>query len=303
MLFLKTKNFDHVYAQGPIGSGIPAYLLHNIFGRKYILKIVGDYAWESARNCGATDAGIDDFQMMKMGGKIGILRYLERLVAKNAANVIVPSNYLKKIVLGWGVEENKIQVVYNSFSPSHASAKAEIDPYAIATTGRLVPWKGFTTLIRIMPEILKIDPKFTLHIYGEGPDEKKLFHLIQEMGLKDKIFLSCQTRGNVMISIKSAGMFILNTGYEGLSHTLLECLSQGVPVITTNVGGNPEVIENGKTGFLVEYDNEAQILDAVKKMYERPELRKMFSENARGVLGKFDKKIMMEKTVKIFESI
>lgn len=302
-LFSLAKKFDIVYAQGPISSGIPVYLANNILGKKYAVKVVGDYAWESARNSNVTEIGIDDFQKIKMGGKIGILQYLERLTVKNARAVIVPSNYLKDIVIGWGADADKIYVVYNSFVSEKDATDVKGNPDIIATTGRLVPWKGFSTLIKIMPRILEINKNFILNIYGSGPDEGKLLRQIKEARLENKIFLSCQTRQNIMKTIRGAGIFILNTGYEGLSHTLLECLSAGIPVVTTKIGGNPEVIEDGKTGLLVEYNNEDQIVEAVKKIYSEPWLKELFKANAKQVLKKFEKENMMCSTIKVLENI
>lgn len=303
MLYKTSKRSDIIYAQGPIGSGVPTYLLHKIFRKKYIVKIVGDYAWESARNAHATDVGLDDFQKMKMKGKIGILQNLERRVVQNAEQIIVPSNYLKRIVSGWGVDEKKVNVVYNSFSPKNFRSTNEYNPNLIVTAGRLVPWKGFSMLIKIMPKLLEINKNFVLNIYGSGPDEEKLLNQIKDLRLEKSVFLSCQTRQDIVEKIQGALMFILNTGYEGLSHTLLECLSLGVPVITTCVGGNPEVIEDGKTGLLVDYDNEGQIIEAVRKLFAKPELRKIFFENAQKVLEKFDKEKKMAETIKIFECL
>jgi len=302
-LFFLAKKFDVIYAQGPISSGIPAYLVNNILGKKYAVKVVGDYAWESARNSNATEMGIDNFQKIKMVGKTGILQYLERLTVKNAHAVIVPSNYLKNIVMGWGVKENKINVIYNSFVPEEITSDVSVNPNSIVTTGRLVPWKGFSTLIKIMPKLLEINKNFILNIYGSGPDEGKLLRLIKEARLENKVFLSCQTRQNIMKSVRGAGIFILNTGYEGLSHTLLECLSAGIPIVTTNIGGNPEVIEDGKTGLLVEYDNEDQIVEAVKKIYSDPKLKELFKTNAKDILKKFEKEKMMSSTIKILENV
>ena len=102
---------------------------------------------------------------------------------------------------------------------------------------------------------------------------------------------------------RAADLFILNSDYEGLSHTLLEAMKAGVPVITTNVGGNPEVIENEKEGLLFGYNNEAELLAAATRILTDSELASRLVKNASEKLKNFNwEKAVAETAVVIREA-
>ncbi|MDX9893223.1 MAG: glycosyltransferase family 4 protein [Patescibacteria group bacterium] len=297
---LKTlaKAADVIYAMGPVGSGQPAGKVAKELKKKLVIKVVGDYAWESARNSGQTKLSIDDFQTKEFAGKIGLLQKTERLVCQAADKVITPSQYLKHIVKAWGVAENKIEVVYNSFEINTA-ASSSIDTKNLISAGRLVPWKGFETLIKLMPEL---DPAFKLTIFGQGPDYDNLFSLVNKLSLADRVELVGQVTSQELVSEMSKGIFILNTGYEGLSHTVLEAMAASSPVITTRIGGNPELITDGVNGLLVEYNNQEQLREAIIKLDTNPELVKQFVAESKNILEKFSEQKMIEETIRVLQS-
>lgn len=302
-LLKKSRKCDVIYAQGPIASGLPAYLVNNFISKKYIVKVVGDYAWESARNAKIVDLDIDNFQKRKFPGKIGILQYLQSLCVRYASRVIVPSYYLKTIVKGWRVDEKSIEVVYNSYKGEDNIENIIRKEDTLVSIGRLVSWKGFEGLIEIIPDLLKENPNFKLHIYGSGPDKEMLIDSIKKMGMEDVIFIKNLKHPDLMRELSRAGIFVLNTGYEGLSHTILEAMSQGVPIVTTNIGGNPELIEDGVNGILVEYNNKEKLRQAILKLYRDKNLQEKFRKNSKEVLRKFTFEKMIGGTIKILENI
>lgn len=297
------RSCDLIYAQGPVSSGLPAILVGKIFRKKVVVKVVGDYAWEQARNLKATEAGIDEFQSLKLSGKIKNLKKIESFVCASANKVIVPSQYLKRIVMGWGVEEDKIKVVYNSFEQIKIVDKKNRNKDLVVSVGRLVPWKGFDVLINLMPELLEFNPNFILKIFGNGPDKNKLKELIDELNLKEKVFIDNITHEKLINELFAAGVFVLNTGYEGLSHTILEAMAAEVPIVTTNIGGNPELIENNKNGFLVEYNNKEELKKAILKIYSQPELAQSFIDASRIKLEKFTFENMINETILALQSV
>lgn len=302
-LFWFSLNYQTIYAMGPVASGLPAMLVKKITGKKLIVKVVGDYAWEQAFGNNQTDLSIDEFQKnKKFGGKIGKLQKIEYMVCRKADQVIVPSKYLKDIVIGWGVEEKKINIIYNSFIQKHKGIKIQKQNNLtqILSVGRLVKWKGFDTLIKIMPELLKENPNFELIIGGEGPEEKNLKEMIQKEGLENNVkIIKMMNSQEVLMWLQQADIFVLNTGYEGLSHTILEAMSVSIPVITTNVGGNPELIKIYEKGKLVEYNNQQQLKKAILELYNEPKLREKSVENSKKFLEGFVFEKMINETIEI----
>ena len=109
------RSCDMVFAQDPFSVGFPAAVAAFILRKKFLLKVVGDYAWEQhqQRN-GASFFTPDDFQKEKLDFFTEFQRKIQKFVARQANLIITPSNYLKKIVGMWGVDSNKIRVIYNS---------------------------------------------------------------------------------------------------------------------------------------------------------------------------------------------
>lgn len=301
-LFILSLNADIIYAQGPVSSGKPATIIKRFFNKKVAVKVVGDYAWEQARNSGYADKGIDEFQNMKLRGNISTLKETQIETCQEADIIITPSVYLKNLVHGWGIPHNKIEVVYNSFGirePKIKSGKSR-DENTLISIGRLVPWKGFETLIHIMPDMLRENSQFKLKIIGDGPDKEKLQNIIHKLGLEKQVTIKSLSHEDTMQELLYSGIFILNSGYEGLSHTILEALSFRAPVITTNVGGNPEVIVNNHNGLLVEYNNKEQLKEAILKLYSNNnQLQKKFAENSKEILKKFTFEKMIKNTISI----
>jgi len=302
------KNADVIYAQGPLGAGLPAMWVSRILKKKFVVKIVGDYAWEQGVNQWGVKELIESFQKRKYHKGIEIIRDIQKKVIKNADKIIVPSEFLKKIVSNWGVSKSKIKVIYNA-SPRQSSksvgGRAKIKALKgdiIVSAGRLEPWKGMDTIVEIMPELLKKNPNFKLIIVGHGSLEKKIKSQITRYKLGRKVKLIDRlSHDELMAYFGASNMFVLNTGYEGLSHIILEALSMELPVITTNVCGNPEVVKNNYNGLLVEYNNKTQLKNAILKLWEDKELQKKFIKNGKSVLDKFKLEEMLKQTLKILE--
>lgn len=277
------RNADIIFAQDPVSVGLPAALAAKILRKKFILKIVGDYAWEQGVQRFGVKEVLDDFLKNKYRWEVEFLRKIQKFVANRANKIIVPSEYLKKIVSMWGVNPNKIQVIYNAFeapelnvSKENARKRLGLAGKILVSAGRDVPWKGFQTLRDLMPEILRQFPDTKLFILNNEPREKLLLYL------------------------RAADVFVLNTAYEGFSHQILEAMILGVPVITTDFGGNLELIEDGKNGFLVKYNDKTALAEKISKVLSDDALAQKLSENAQKKAQEFSLERMIQKTINLF---
>ena len=113
-LWRHVGSYPLLYAQGPVSSGLPALIVAKLRKKKLAVKVTGDYAWEQAFRAGTTRSFLDAFQRERIGGKYGLLRWIERYVCRHAHMVITPSVYLRNIVIGWGVSADRVTVVYNA---------------------------------------------------------------------------------------------------------------------------------------------------------------------------------------------
>ncbi len=301
------KSADVIFAQDPVSVGLPACIASKILRKKFALKIVGDYAWEQGMQRFGVKDLLDDFVNKKYGWKVEFLRKIQKCVAKNASVIIVPSEYLKKIITKWGILSEKIKVVYNAFkaddfaiSKEEARKRFNLNGVILLSAGRFVPWKGFDTLIEIMPEVLKMIPEARLIIIGEGPERKNLEFKIKNLKLEGAVILTGQISHNELSDYLKAGdLFVLNTGYEGFSHQILEAMAAGIPVITTEVGGNTEIIRDGETGILAEYNSKGEIRDAIIKLWSNEGIRNSMINRARESVKKFGLDNMINQTISL----
>jgi glycosyltransferase involved in cell wall biosynthesis len=304
-VFFASFSVDVIYAQDPVFVGLPSLIASKILGKKFYLKIVGDYAWEQGSQRWGVKDLLDEFstEYAKYPLMVRFLKRVQLFVANHADKIIVPSNYLKKIVSNWGVNPNKIQVIYNAFhypdfhgSKEEMRKKLNINYPMLVSAGRLVPWKGFDTLIALMPEIAREIPDAKLFITGDGPDKKYLNDCIKKAKAENCVVLTGKmSQENLFEHIKSADLFVLNTSYEGLSHQLLEVLYLETPVACSNAGGNVEVIDNNQNGTLFAYNDKSAIHESIIKLLNDKSLVKRYVEEGQKKLKSFDKEHMIEK--------
>lgn len=298
-----------IYAQDPVSVGLPALWAAKILRKPFLLKIVGDYAWEQGVTRFGVKEDLDSFSLKTepYGWYVRWLKKIENYVARQAKVIIVPSEYLKKIVSHWGISPDKIIVIYNSFEPPKGLSSKEIirqkmkvSGELVVSAGRLVSWKGFAGLVRLWPEVLTKYPEAKLLIIGDGPEKTGLEKLIAELGLLDSVLLTGKLeRQLLLVYLKIADVFVLNTGYEGFSHQLLEVASVGTPIVTTKVGGNSEIIKNGVSGLLVEYNNQAELTVAILKVLANPELAHKLSIEATSRVQEFSLERMITSLIRL----
>jgi glycosyltransferase involved in cell wall biosynthesis/putative flippase GtrA len=262
---------DIVYTMDQINAGLPTALACFLRARKFILKVVGDYAWEQAQEQFGIQDNLDEFQEKKYTRKIERWRSLRKWVAKEAEQIITPSEYLKKIVAGWGIKEDRIKVIYNAVRTVRVEESKEelrerlgFSGLTIITCIRLLPWKGWQALIEIMPRLLKLNPEYKLIIVGNGPDQKKFDKILNKSEARNSIhYIPSLEHCELMKYFKASDAFILNTNYEGLPHVVIEAQQLETPVLTTIAGGNREVVEHEKSGLIFEYNNKEEMIDEV----------------------------------------
>ena len=298
---LHGRGADVIFAQDPVSVGLPAMVAAKVLRKKFVLKVVGDYAWEQGiQRFGVRDL-LDDFLNKKYSWRVEGLRRIETFVARRAHRVITPSHYLKGVVRHWGVSEKNVAVIPNA-APAilQNSARSGNKEIMFISIGRLVPWKGFRMLIELMRDF----PQAKLSIIGEGPEQEHLKSEIRNLELEGRVFLvGRKTKEEIAVYYRDATLFFLNTGYEGFSHQLLEVMASGVPIITTDAGGNKEIVKNDENALTVSYNKKQEWREAVKKLLGDGELRARLAENAEKTAGRYTKEVMIQRTIETLQSL
>ncbi|HYO88481.1 MAG TPA: glycosyltransferase family 4 protein [Candidatus Limnocylindrales bacterium] len=259
---------------------------------KRVIKIVGDLAWERAVRRGwiAPTEDIDAYQTRRYGLATNADRARLAREARTYDGVIVPSEYLKRLVVGWGVLEDRVRVIYNALPPdltapdiAQADARAQLslpEGPLVLTVGRVLPWKGVDHLIAALVQA----PDVHLAVAGDGPALGAAQALAASSDVGRRVhFLGRVARDQMPLYMKAADYVALYSGYEGLSHTLLESLRVGTPVIASDKGGNPEVVQHGVNGLLVPYVNVDALAAALHEAFTPGRREALAAHHAAGM--------------------
>ena len=264
-----------------------------------IMKVVGDQAWERCLRKGwiPPELGIDDFQQIDGDMRI---RWQKRSRSRQVAAqdaIIVPSQYLRDMALGWGVDLAKIHVIYNALpnidlrTQSREAIRAQLgwgDAPMLLSVARLQRWKGIDHLIEALAEL----PDARLTVAGDGPDRARLEALAAH--LTGRVHFTGQLpAAEVLRLMKAADALALYSAYEGFSHTLLESLHVGTPVLASAVGGNAEVVRDGVNGVLVPHVDIAGLRAGITELLAR---RAELAANTQLGLEKFGFETMVAST-------
>lgn len=196
-------------------------------------------------------------------------RYL--LSRDNVQKIIVPSKLIHNNVEKYTNKE--IKVIYNPISDFILETNINDFDKFIVTIGRLDKIKRFNLLIEVYKES---DVKLPLVIIGDGSEFETLSKLINSLNLEKKVFLiGSQSQQNVMNYLYNAEFFIFMSKSESFGNVILESLSVGTPVITTNVGIVPEIIkeENGMI-FKNNYVDELRLFYSIYNNFDKHKIIK-----------------------------
>lgn len=160
------------------------------------------------------------------------------------------------------------------------------DDILIGTVGRLVPVKNQMVLIDAFSKLCNQDFNIKLIIVGDGPLRHQLQTVAKDTGCADRIeFLG--RRSDVPEIMRAMDIFVLSSYSEGMSNTILEAMSSGLPVVATAVGGNPELVLNGKTGLLVPTNDPEKLERALCLLIRHEEMRKEMGMRGRERVKKY----------------
>ena len=172
----------------------------------------------------------------------------------------------------------------------------------IVSVGRLAPQKNFPMLINAFAKIKKEFPDFQLVIFGEGSLREDLQSQIDSLNLSESVLLAGRSN-QVIEELRSAKLFCMSTNAEGMSNALIEAVCVGLPVITTNVSGAEELVDDGKTGFITPIGDETQLVIALRKMLGDEDLMKEMGERNMQKRDLFNLKTIANEWENVIKSV
>jgi len=250
------RNSDLIFVNGlGVESAIAALMLK----KKIIRKIVGDPVWERAYNQKRTIESFDEFQNNKHSFLIEVQKLLRNWSVNSAEVVITPSDHLKNFVSELGFN-NEILKINNGVDITDIKRtnvhKADINLLIIS---RLVIQKNINIVIEAM-ELLD-NKNVKLSIIGEGGEFNKLEGIIHELNLQNRVQLLGKIDNNKISQfLLTADIFIQASDYEGLPHSVLEAINYEIPILSTEVGGCKDLLNDGERGFIIPIPPDKKII-------------------------------------------
>jgi glycosyltransferase involved in cell wall biosynthesis len=171
---------------------------------------------------------------------------------------------------------NRVHRIYNGLDLAEfGRADFSSTPALIIAVGRLIPKKGFGDLIRACGLLAERGKSFRCEIIGEGPLENELRAQIDELCLQNNVVLAgAKPQTKLRRRLAAATVFVLPSvidpdgGMDNLPTVIMEAMATGLPVVSTNIGGIPEMVVESETGFLVQPGNVPAMADAIDKLID-----------------------------------
>ncbi|MFA9289622.1 MAG: glycosyltransferase family 4 protein [Solirubrobacteraceae bacterium] len=211
-------------------------------------------------------------------------------------HIIANSNETKKNMLKHlerHVREEKINIIYHGISIENQKTNTleEIEKnkhgIVLGNAGRLTEQKGQDKLIEIAKKLYEQNIDFTLFIAGEGNLKSQLEHLIEKHELKNHVVLLGHVE-DMEGFMNSIDIFLLSSIWEGFGFVLAEAMLKSKPIVAFDISSNPELVENGKSGFLVKYSNLDDFTNKIIRLTKDKALREnMGNEGLKSVMKKF----------------
>jgi glycosyltransferase involved in cell wall biosynthesis len=290
---MKLNNMDIIHVQWPIPNGLGALFLKYIYKIPYINTIYGEEIYLSKR-----------YHTMSI---------IKLLVNSSSKTIMISSGTLKASI-NEGLKKEKFEIIpFGVDTEFFRSIKLEKNKkiFQILSVGYLIERKGFEYLIKAVKEVLKTHSEVKLKIVGSGPLDNQYKKLIKELKLESNIQILNNVSDDELLKLyNSSDLFVLPSivdsqgNMEGLGVVLLEAMACKVPVIGTDIGGIPDIIQDNKSGLLVPQKDILRLSSAINSMIENKSLRKRIAiKGYCSIQNKFNWKKIADCYLKIYTTI
>jgi len=245
---------DIIYAEALYSAGFAGAIAGKVLGIPVIMRLAGEIYW--------------------IKGKVE--KRIVRFILKNSDLVLALTAHMKKEVLKHQ-PKSKIDIVgegvdYQAFRKARPK---KLPKNTIMYLGRLVDMKGPKYIIKAFKLVKEQVPDANLIIGGYGEEEKKLRALAKKL----KLNIAFKKIGSEKASyMKGCDVFALPSLSEGFPLVLAEAMSCGAPIVSTDVRGLPEIVQDGVNGYLVKPRDEKQMADRIIHLLKNPKIRKRMSK-------------------------
>lgn len=228
--------------------------------------------------------------------------FLKKKIVRSPNRVTCISSVLQEIARSFG--RNDLTVIPNGIDLAaigNALQKAEKTPNSILFVGRLEPQKGIDTLLHAFAAL---DTDAHLRIVGDGSQRSSLESLARDLGIIEKVtFTGYVPSPDVNTEYAQAEIFCGLSRSEALGNVFLEAQAAGCAVVATNVHGIPDIVEDGRTGLLIQPDDAEAATETIKRLINNSALRSQLSENGKANAAQYGWPQIAERYALVYEEL
>lgn len=218
---------------------------------------------------------------------------IEKTIFKRSSLITAVARWVAEALAAYGLSPDRIRVTGNGFeAPYFKPDHGQQHEAEILYVGRIDIGKGLEDLVLAARMLVDEAPDtpYRFVVIGQGPLQAKLNAQIESNRL-EPFFELCghipqEQRDRLVERYQKAAIFVQPSHHEGMSTVLLEAMACGLPVVATNVGGAPEIIENGVNGLLVPVGSPGSLAAAIQKLIRDRALRAQLGQNAQHTVAK-----------------
>ena len=308
-----TAGIDATHANLPL---VPDFAVPKGFGKALVATVHSTWEGEAEAISGEPYGRLNANEKFLRSFK-WFLRIFEKRMLNRARRIIAVSDFTRRELHQYYKNyDKKVRVVHNGvdtekFKPVEDKRKIRLElgfnanDILVLSVGRLYARKGLFTLIESIPKVTKRFPKAKFVISGKGQSNEmnKLITHAERLGVRDNMIFTGYFPDKKLPKLyQAADIFAFSTFYEHHPFAVLEALSSQLPVVTTNVGGIPETITNGKNGFMCQPFSSNEFSDRINFLLDHPAQRKEIAFQARKTaVDRFAWPKVVQKVIKVYD--
>ena len=284
--------FDLVYCQQPVGG-----LMGRLIAKKFKIPVI------------YTAHG---FHFLKGNNPIKnfLFKTVEKKLAKNTDVLVTINEYDYQACQSWkakhkfkipgiGFDINK----YNNEQFDKEEFKSSLgvkDEFVIFTVAEFIRRKNYATSLKTIAELKDLNVKYL--VCGRGKCEEEIKQQIKELGIEDKVVL-LGYRKDVNKIMQVSDAFFLPSNQEGLCLSIIEAMNFGLPIVTSNVRGCQDLVEDGKNGFTADKNDYMRYAEIFKKLINDAELKHQLGKNSKEMAPIYDIENVKKQLEEIYKVI
>lgn len=294
----KKNRVDLISTQDPFITGLIGWLLKKKYNIPLNIQIHGDM--------------IDNKYFIKESIFNLFFNTLAKQLIRKADTIRVGTSRQKEELVQLGIKDKKIWHIpsfinsglflQNDGQSTRRQYLSDKFDRLVLYVGRLAKEKNLETLIQTIPLIIKNYPKVLFLIIGQGPEEIKIKNFVLNLGVRDNVcFIGDISYDKISDFFSACDLFVITSVYEGTCMVLLEAAVSGKAIVSTSHAGAYDAIENGKTGFILNFKDVENISQKIIYLLKNPEIAKEMGEKGRKhVLENFDKDKILKDHLKMW---